>query len=129
MRRPAAFRRPHLLPAPFPKVTSARAANSSRPSTKLFDRVWEIIPKRISKGTAKVEGWETWKSLTPTPTEHHVSQMVKLLETYLEEGSDYAFYEYDGSVRVTPAMLIGLLCKALQLGCPLSEVVDEEVPV
>jgi hypothetical protein len=57
----------------------------------------------------------------------HVAEMVRLLEDFLEEETDYVFYEIDGTVKVTPATLIGFLCKAMNEGSPLRKVVDEEV--
>jgi len=104
------------------------------PLQESFDRLWSVIPKRISAGEGtKTEAWEAWaalwKSLKSPPTSRYVDKMVRLLKTYLEEETDYAFYEYDGSVKVTPARLIELLCQALQQDCPLTEVVCEEVPV
>jgi len=94
-----------------------------------FDHLWAAIPKRISTGSAKVEAFEVWKTLRPVPTRRHVSEMVRLLTAYLEEETDYAFYEFDGTVKVTPARLIGLLVKAMNDGSPLRKVVDEEIPL
>jgi len=53
--------------------------------------------------------------------------LVRLLEGFLEEETDYVFYEIDGTVKVTAAMLIGFLCRAMNEGSPLRKVVDEEV--
>jgi len=53
--------------------------------------------------------------------------MVRLLEAYREESPD--FYEFDGTVKVTPARLIGFLYKAMNDGSPLRKVVDEEIPL
>ena len=53
--------------------------------------------------------------------------LVRLLEGFLEEETDYVSYEIDGTVKVTPAMLIGFLCRAMNEGRPLRKVVDEEV--
>jgi hypothetical protein len=94
-----------------------------------FDRLWATIPKRISTGTAMVEAFEVWKTLRPVPTRRHVDEMVRLLTAYIEEETDYAFYEFDGTVKVTPAMLIGFLCRAMNEGSPLRKVVDEEIPL
>ncbi len=92
-----------------------------------FDLLWAAIPKRISRGTAKLDAWEVWKSLKPTPSRRHVAEMVNLLTAYIDEETDYAFYEADGTVKVTPAILIGLLCRAMNEGSPLRKVVDEDV--
>ena len=89
-----------------------------------------MIPKRISTGAAMVEAFEVWKTLRPVPNRRHVAEMVRLLEAYREESPDfYAFYEFDGTVKVTPARLIGFLCKAMNDGSPLRKVVDEEIPL
>jgi hypothetical protein len=94
-----------------------------------FDRLWAVIPPRISKGTAIVEAFEVWKNLSPAPTTSHVGEMVRLLEAYLEEDPKaYAFFDFDGSPKVTPAMLIRFLCRAMNEGSPLSKVVDEAIP-
>jgi hypothetical protein len=70
-----------------------------------------------------------WKTLTPVPTHTHVGEMVRLLEDFLEEDPKaYPFFEFDGTVKVTPAMLIRFLCKAMNDGSPLRKVIDEEVP-
>ena len=61
-----------------------------------------------------------------TPT-IHTGALVRLLEGFLEEETDYVFYEIDGTVKVTAAMLIGFLCRAMNEGSPLRKVVDEEV--
>ncbi len=57
-----------------------------------------------------------WKTLRPVPNRRHVAEMVRLLEAYREESPDfYAFYEFDGTVKVTPARLIGFLYKAMKV--------------
>jgi len=68
-----------------------------------------------------------WKTLRPVPNRRHVAEMVRLLEAYREESPD--FYEFDGTVKVTPARLIGFLYKAMNDGSPLRKVVDEEIPL
>lgn len=91
-----------------------------------FDTLWKKIPKRISKGTAKVEAWEMWKSLTAVPTKQHVAEMVKLLKAYLAESPKaYDFYDASGSVRVSPARLIALLCRAMVERRTLGDVLED----
>jgi len=93
-----------------------------------FDRLWAVIPKRISTGSAKVEAFEFWKTLTPVPNRHHVHNMIALLEAYREESPDfYGFFDFDGSAKVTPARLIALLCQAMKEGRPLGNLLDDLV--
>jgi GntR family transcriptional regulator len=106
--------------------TGARAAQIGRPSTRSFDRFWNVIPKRISRGKAKVEAWEVWKTFDYPPTKQQVDQMVKLVKDYLyEDPSAYSFYEHDGTVKVTPARLIGVLCRAIKENRPLADVLED----
>jgi hypothetical protein len=116
-------------PQPEPTVVSNKISKTSNKPTQDplvagFDRLWKVIPKRISTGTAKVEAWEAWKTLTPAPTRRHVTEMVRLLEAHLEEETDYAFYELDGSAKVTPARLIALLCRAMAEQRSLGDVLE-----
>lgn len=107
---------------------NALASNSSRREIAVagFDRLWKKIPKRISKGRNIVEAWEMWKGLTPTPTKQHVAEIVRILEAYLREvPKANGFFDSDGIVKMTPARLIDLLCRAMAERRSLGDVLED----
>lgn len=108
------------------KISKTSKKPTPDPLVAGFDRLWKVIPKRISRGTAKVGAWEVWKLLTPTA--RHVDEMIRLLKGYLKDVPDgYDLYDSDGSVRVTPAKLIRLLCVAMKDQIALTAVLDEDL--
>jgi hypothetical protein len=120
---------PKRRPEEAPPVPPPAAAAKTDPFLVAgFDRLWRFIPKRISKGSAKVEAFEVWKTLRPVPTRHHVSTMIHVLDAYREESPDfYGFFDFDGSVKATPAILIGLLVQAMNEDRSLGALLDDLV--
>jgi Helix-turn-helix domain len=98
--------------------------NPKTGAVETFDAFWSILPKRISRGRARLDAFVAWKSLAPA-VRQRVHQCVA--ESLAED--DSFLYTYAGGVAATPAQLITLAQLAMAEARPLWEVMPEDDPL